>query len=514
MKKSTLLTIVALVLALAMGVSGTMAYLQDTDDDVNVMTLGNVDIEQIELERDEEGNLQNFTQNKDMYPAVGTYAWDPELVYWPDVSATASSPVFDDEKLANVVDKFVFVENTGKSDAYVRTIFAFEVGEYDFNTVIGHETSPLVHINNNDKNTSETEKVHWDFTWFETPVTIDGNKYVLAEALYLGANSKQGTPEEGILVPGATSYPSLLQLFLDPSATNEDMVKLDGNANGTYDVLVVSQAVQTAGFADAKTALNTAFGTTSATCHPWMAEADNGQPPYIESPVFPGMVTNNEELAAAIANGETEIKLAAGEYNIPAAAKGKTLTLTGVSPEKTTITVVPAGQGEANGQLDYNLDGSTVTFNDLTIKTNSQLYAGYARLSADYNNCVIQNTYNLGANSDNTFTNCTINISNEYLRVNGAAKATFDKCTFNTDGRAILVYQDGSNIHQEVTVKDCTFNATAPAKTWNGIHVAAVSIDGTNGTYTVNLEGTNTVDADFNGLWQIKTGDANVTVNE
>lgn len=55
----------------------------------------------------------------------------------------------------------------------------------------------------------------------------------------------------------------------------------------------------------------------------------------------------------------------------------------------------------------------------------------------------------------------------------------------------------------------------AAAYTWNGIHVAAVSIDGSQGgTYVVNLEGTNTVDSDMNGLWQIKAGETKVTVNE
>lgn len=221
-------------------------------------------------------------------------------------------------------------------------------------------------------------------------------------------------------------------------------------------------------------------------------------------------VSTSEQLANVISQGVTNIKLADGTYHMPAAAKGKSLTISGTT--KAIIKVVPAGQGEANGQLDYSLDGSTVTFNGVTIETNSQLYAGYARLSAVYNDCVIQNTYNLGTGTSE-FNRCTFNITNEYLRVGGANSATFDSCTFNTDGRAILVFQDGTSVAQIVTVKDCTFNATAAATTWNGIHVAAVSIDGTNGTYTVNLEGTNTVDSNFNGLWQIKAGEANVTVN-
>ena len=202
-------------------------------------------------------------------------------------------------------------------------------------------------------------------------------------------------------------------------------------------------------------------------------------------------VSTNEELDEAIKSGIIDLKLSSGTYQMPASAKSKTLTITGAGPD-TVIEVIPGGQSEANGQLDYNLDGSKVTFNNLTIKTNSQLYAGYARLSATYNNCVIQNTYNLGTGN-----------------------SVFNNCTFNTDGRALLVFQDGTNVAQTVTVKDCTFNATAAANTWNGIHVAAVSCDGSQGgTYVVNFEGTNTVDSDFNGLWQIKDGEENVTINE
>ena len=33
------------------------------------------------------------------------------------------------------------------------------------------------------------------------------------------------------------------------------------------------------------------------------------------------------------------------------------------------------------------------------------------------------------------------------------------------------------------------------------------------GTYVVNFEGNNVVDSDFNGLWQVKAGAENVTVN-
>lgn len=492
--KKFLTILLTVVLTAAVAITGTVAYLTAEDSDVNTMTFGNVKIDQHEYERvindNGEYEIVDFTQDKPIYPAVGTPAWATPNQAWP---TGGSSALFADS-FKNVLDKFVFVENTGISDAYVRTWFAFEVGEYDgakFEELIG------ININGTHYKWAPEEQADWEI------VEIGGNKYAVGYATYLGnAGANNDEHKDGVLGKGETTRPSLLQVYLANTADYEDCVALDGNGNGRYDILVFSQAVQVKGFEEdgAEKALETAFGNE----HPWVGE---------NVPVIPGLITSDEALAKAIQDGETELALASGTFHMPAAAKGKTLTING--NKNTIIEVVPAGQGEAGGQLDYNLDGSNVTFNGVTIKTNSKTYAGYARLSAVYNNCTIQNTYNLGVGTSE-FNNCTFNITNEYLRVGGAYEATFNKCVFNTDGRAILVYQDGTNVAQTVTVKDCTFNATAAANTWNGIHVAAVSIDGSQGgTYVVNLEGTNTVDSDFNGLYQIKAqkDPSNVTVN-
>ncbi len=165
-------------------------------------------------------------------------------------------------------------------------------------------------------------------------------------------------------------------------------------------------------------------------------------------------VTTDAELADAIAAGNTTVVLAEGTYHAPASAKGKTLTLIG-SGAATVIEVVPAGQGEANGQLDYNFDGSNITFNNLTIKTNNQTYAGYARLTGTYNDCTFENTYCLNRNS--TFNNCTFNISGDQYNIWtwGAPEATFTGCTFNSDGKAILLY---GTANTKLTLNDCVFN--------------------------------------------------------
>ena len=58
---------VALVAAIAIG--GTVAYISDFDEDVSVMTSGNVKIRQNVYQRGENG-LEPFVQGSEAYPAV------------------------------------------------------------------------------------------------------------------------------------------------------------------------------------------------------------------------------------------------------------------------------------------------------------------------------------------------------------------------------------------------------------------------------------------------------------
>ena len=225
--KSLLLSSVGAVAVAAVAIGGTVAYLQDSDSDVNVMTLGNVQIEQIEQERNEAGELVEFSQAKPAYPAVGNIAWDEDGL---EVNGTEYK-VFDDG-LKNVVDKIVTVNNTGKSDAYVRTLVAIEAPDGD--------PDNLIHLNYNGTDVTSSGNFM---------IEIDGVDYYVTAYTYKEA-----------LAGGKKSAPSLMQVFLDKKTTNEDCAKF-GDA---WEILVLSQAVQTNGFADAQTALNTAFGEVNA----------------------------------------------------------------------------------------------------------------------------------------------------------------------------------------------------------------------------------------------------------
>ena len=264
--KKVLLMCTAYVLVAALAIGGTLAYLTSEDSDVNVMTLGNVKIEQHEYERElnEDGTyktatidgknsyvLKDFTQDKPLYPIVGDpslsgdgYAgWDETTVRMSQVDSYGGMQVFAGK---NAQDKFVTVKNTGKSDAYVRTLVAIEIGEAD-EDLIG---------------------LSYHSTWTKTEVgtiEIDNVNYVVFEFTYNGAQLSDGSwrHQGGILPAGDTTYPNLSQVYLKSKATNEDMEAIDGNGDGKLNIIVVSQAIQANGFDNAAAALNEGFGAAT-----------------------------------------------------------------------------------------------------------------------------------------------------------------------------------------------------------------------------------------------------------
>ena len=255
--KKVIAWILVLALTAAISIGVTLAFLTDTDEDVNVMTLGNVKIDQLEFERKdvetekEKAEVQRFHNNKALYPAVTENGFDyttgDSYVDWQQIGKDGySSEIWDPSKINNELDKMVFVKNKGDFDAYVRSVFAFEANGHDL-----AQFKELFHLNIN-----ETD---WTWEWEAAPVAIpnaDGSEttnYVIATATY-----------NKVLKPGAFTEISLSQIALDSSVSNE---ALKGFGD-TYQVLVKTQAIQADGFSDqllpeyenAKTALDAGFG--------------------------------------------------------------------------------------------------------------------------------------------------------------------------------------------------------------------------------------------------------------
>lgn len=271
--KKTLASIAsyALVGAVALGVGGTLAFQNDeTVSADNKWVVGDIEIEQLEYQRaDKESHINDgaekddlipFVQDKMIMPAVplnnqpSDYtAEGTDLFNWGVYSAGGNG-LWDDSKLSNVMDKFVFVKNTGENDCYYRTVIAFECPEGATYGEAGQGADFMLNVNGNER-----------FTW--TPededvyTTIDGVRYLLKTATY-----------NEVLKPGETSRPSLLQIVMTHHADN---VLVD-SLGDEYEIKVVSQAVQLSGFEgdDAPTAaqmLERAFGEVTSENNPWTA---------------------------------------------------------------------------------------------------------------------------------------------------------------------------------------------------------------------------------------------------
>lgn len=237
--KKKILAVVLCVAMLAIAVAGgTMAYFTDTADAVNVMAAGNVKIEQHEQERakDADGNftgqLQDFTQNQPVFPAVGEEAWAKDQQETGIVVDGTEYNTYH-SGLKNVLDKIVTVENTGKSAAFIRTVVVVEAPDYD--------AKGLIHINTN----RSDETVSWS-DWER--LELNGLQCLYSVCTYLDP-----------VAAGETTEPSLLQVYLDSKTANEDADAYDG----LWEIMVVSQAVQEAGFSDAAAALDEAFGAAN-----------------------------------------------------------------------------------------------------------------------------------------------------------------------------------------------------------------------------------------------------------
>ncbi len=441
MSKKTLILCLCVVAALVVGLSTTLAYLTDSDTRVNTFTVGNVDIT-VEEE---------FEDGTPLYPGIET-------------------------------NKDALITNTGANDAWVWMTVAVPADVDDY-VHLGWASGVQPLSDEGEIKTGE-----------------DGNEYAVYTVL---------VPE--VLASGDSTGKILDAVVLDESVDYQDgqYVSVVGGVVTTInedlselDVIVTGYAVQTEGFnsvEEAYEAYGDQWGDIIPTTEDPIPEDINGDDDDVtfDTPANAYRVTSSAELKAAVAAGETALLLAPGEYDIDGCGS-KTLTLVGEDRDATIIKIVGGGQGEANGQLDYGLDSSTVTFQNLTIESNNQTYAGYARLNGTYKDVDFINTYCL--NGDSTFEYCTFDISGDQYSIWtwGAPNATFDHCTFNTDGKAILLY---GTVSTDLTVSNTVFNdkggltdlkaAIEVGEGYGSSHTITVSNTDVNG-YEINDNGINT----------------------
>ncbi len=208
------------------------------------------------------------------------------------------------------------------------------------------------------------------------------------------------------------------------------------------------------------------------------------------------------DAAAADPDAAVEIALPEGEYKMPSIGGDNEFTITGTKDTVIDIT------------LGAYMDSANVSFEGVTIKGsrgkangNGSDDAALYTPNVTYTNCTFVGPFAVGRDGAK-FINCEFTeLGNDYVWIMGN-DVTFEGCTFNTDGKAILVYAHGTyggDGVSTVVVKNCKFNSTAGAKAGaiSNQNCAAIEIHNYGCNSNVTTSG-NTYDSNFSGEWRIK----------
>ena len=405
MKKKLLMALSMVgVAAAAATLATSFAYYNSDDSAVNVMTAGNVQIELVEQQRNEEGDaLVPFKQGKALSPLVGSAQLDEK-------------DQFGMPKLDNYQDKIISVKNTGENEAYVRVLIAYPAILKQESIATNGATSndDALHANLGNRVSLDGTYTkewgdqwqtnwHWDYTSVESEIVKIGDVDYLVDCITFTDK----------LASNAQTSAAIAGVYLDNDVDYKDGVyvlkgeKLTG-FNGIVTIPVIAQAVQADGFANALAAFAEAF-------------------PY---------GTNNENLTAWFNNTGLEVAKPASEAVRPA----------GFDPGKAGVNVV---------------DGLTV-IDESDEKTNLRaLYNPSKNIEGTLTvtNSYLDGTYAMNVYGDNTG---DLIVSNSDLRgwvsYSGFKNAVFTNVTFgaNSNPEIYNVIRPYSNI----TFINCEFDGT------------------------------------------------------
>lgn len=236
----------AVALCVAIAAGGTLAYFTDTDAKDNVFTSGNVDVTLDET----------FTQESKLIPCTG--------------SAQKGT-------LQNGVEKVVNVKNTGSEPAYVRVHIAIpsllDDGDSTFDA-----SKNVLHFNFTDPSYADG-KWSWAPTADKAANGVDGWNYYTAKVDGIDYNVYVVTYRTALEPGQTTDVSAMYQVYLDHRVTSKDMERLNQALGEKWQMKVVAEAVQAAGFDNAFSALNEAFGTPGNDYKTaWASAVKAGQP--------------------------------------------------------------------------------------------------------------------------------------------------------------------------------------------------------------------------------------------
>ena len=177
------------------------------------------------------------------------------------------------------------------------------------------------------------------------------------------------------------------------------------------------------------------------------------------------VASNTEELTAALADNKKDIVLKAGEYELGGATFGASeVNIVGDDREKSVVKV----------SKSIYADGKTINLKNLTYSvpaglTYNEADFAFIHRAAGFNmeGCVIADGRLRINVSKSVIDNCQFNVSTSngfdgyglFYYGNNNSEVTVNNCTFNTAGKAIVVYSEGPCIYN-LDVNDCVFTSS------------------------------------------------------
>ena len=195
-------------------------------------------------------------------------------------------------------------------------------------------------------------------------------------------------------------------------------------------------------------------------------EYDSSKNTYDENATYPVVAKNQAEVNNAITNTTEKnvtIAVPAGQTttldNGIANEGSNSRNVTFIGDGSQTVDVVTNAITAEGGELNYQR-GSSFTFENLTIQAGEGNFDGIVCDELTYKDCTIKGKLTLFGKA--TFINCVFDntMANQYsIWTWGGTDVTFEGCTFNTNGKAILLYGGAAASNPtNLVVNNCTFN--------------------------------------------------------
>ena len=255
--------------------------------------------------------------------------------------------------------------------------------------------------------------------------------------------------------------------FKDATVLDHDLFLAPGEV-GNYLIMKVYMPETVGNEANAISTEKTAsirFGlNVVATQMPY--EKDSYNNTYDKDATYPVIVSNQQQANDAITNAtdkKANISIASGQTitldNGIANEGNKSRNITFSGDGSQTVDVITNAVSAEGGQLNYQR-GSTFTFENLNIQAGEGNFDGIVCDEVTYKNCTIKGKLTLYGKA--TFINCTFenDMANQYsIWTWGGTDVKFEGCTFNTNGKAILLYgQATESKPTNLVVNNCIFN--------------------------------------------------------